>query len=113
MLATSALLSFRDLNDQEHLDGCDIEEGSAVQDFDPQSNTPMVTLGLKSAEKFGEVTTTIKYMGAPDNLLVIWMDFEEGDSFAAEAEKEETKFISAPRVSETLNRSEERRVGKV
>jgi len=105
MLATSARLSFRDVNDQEHLDGGDIEEGSAVQDFDPQSNTPMVTLGLKSAEKFGEVTTTIKDMGAPDNLLVIWMDFEEGDSFAAEAEKEETKFISAPRVSETLNTS--------
>src|SRR5690625_119323 len=49
MLATSARLSFRDVNDQEHLDGGDIEEGSAVQDFDPQSNTPMVTLGLKSA----------------------------------------------------------------
>src|SRR5690625_7836856 len=63
----------------------------------------MVTLGLKSAEKFGEVTTTIKDIGAPDNLLVIWMDFQEGDSFAAEAEKEETKYISAPRVSETLN----------
>ncbi|HLS59558.1 MAG TPA: protein translocase subunit SecDF [Virgibacillus sp.] len=103
MLATSARLSFRDVNDQEHLDGSDIKEGSAKQDFDPQSNTPMVTLGLKSAEKFGEVTTTIKDMGAPDNLLVIWMDFQEGDSFAAEAEKEETKYISAPRVSETLN----------
>ena len=103
MLATSARLSFRDVNDQEHLDGSDIKEGSAKQDFDPQSNTPMVTLGLKSAEKFGEVTTTIKDIGAPDNLLVIWMDFQEGDSFAAEAEKEETKYISAPRVSETLN----------
>src|SRR5690625_1520654 len=50
MLATSARLSFRDVHDVEYLDGSDIEEGSAVQDFDPQSNTPMVTIGLKSAE---------------------------------------------------------------
>src|SRR5699024_4329350 len=36
MLGTSARLSFRDTNDTEHLDGSDIKEGSAKQDFDPQ-----------------------------------------------------------------------------
>src|SRR5690625_6229218 len=43
-----------------------------------------------------------------DNLLVIWMDFEEGDSFEAESTKseDEAKFISAPRVSQTLNTSD-------
>src|SRR5699024_6972878 len=31
MLSTSALLSFRDVNDEEYLDGSDIKEGSAKQ----------------------------------------------------------------------------------
>ena len=103
ILATSARLSFRDVNDVEHLDGSDIKEGSAKQDFDPQTNQPVVTLELKSAEKFGEVTTTIKNMGEPNNLLVIWMDFQEGDSFQEEIQKSEPKYISAPRVSYTIN----------
>src|SRR5690625_2486158 len=88
MLSTSALLSFRDVNDIERLDGSDIKEGSAKQDFDPQSNQPMVTLQLKDASKFADVTTEIKNMGSPNNLLVIWMDFQEGDSFAEEVQKE-------------------------
>lgn len=103
ILATSARLSFRDVNDVEHLDGSDIKEGSAKQDFNPQTNQPVVTLELKSAEKFGEVTTTIKNMGEPNNLLVIWMDFQEGDSFQEEVQKSEPKYISAPRVSYTIN----------
>lgn len=102
ILSTSALLSFRDVHDEEHLDGSDIKEGSARQDFDPQTNQPIVTLQLKDADKFGEVTTDIMNMGSPDNLLVIWMDFQEGDSFEEEAQKAEPKFISAPRVSEPL-----------
>lgn len=103
MLATSAQLSFRDVNDAELLDGSDVKGGSAKQDFDPNTNAPIVTLQLKDASKFGEVTTQIKNMGYPDNVLVIWMDFQDGDSYAAEAVKEEPKFVSAPSVSETLN----------
>ncbi len=106
MLATSAQLSFRDVNDVELLDGSDVKGGSAKQDFDPNTNAPIVTLQLNDASKFGEVTTQIKNMGYPDNLLVIWMDFQEGDSYAAEAAKDDPKFVSAPAVSETLNTSD-------
>ena len=102
ILSTSALLSFRDVNDKEHLNGADIKEGSARQDFDPQSNNPIVTLQLKDANKFGEVTTEIMNMGTPNNLLVIWMDYQEGDSFEEEVQQTEPKFISAPAVSEPL-----------
>lgn len=102
ILSTSALLSFRDVNDKEYLNGTDIKEGSAKQDFDPQSNKPIVTLQLKDANKFGEVTTEIQNMGTPNNLLVIWMDFQEGDSFEEEVQKAEPKFISAPQVSEPI-----------
>ncbi len=102
ILSTSALLSFRDVNDEEYLNGTDIKEGSARQDFDPQSNQPIVTLQLKDADKFGEVTTEIQNMGTPNNLLVIWMDFQEGDSFEEEVQKAEPKFISAPQVSKPI-----------
>ncbi|AXI09570.1 protein translocase subunit SecDF [Oceanobacillus zhaokaii] len=105
MLATSAQLSFRDVNDNELLNGLDVKEGAASQDFDPNTNAPIVSLQLKDASKFAEVTSKIAAMGEPNNLLVIWMDYQEGDSFAEEVTKAEPKFVSAPRVSETLNTS--------
>uniref|UniRef100_UPI00301A880F protein translocase subunit SecDF n=1 Tax=Oceanobacillus massiliensis TaxID=1465765 RepID=UPI00301A880F len=103
LLSTSAQLSFRDVNDEELMDGTDIKEGSAKQDFDPQTNAPIVTLQLKDGAKFGEITTQISQMAEPDNKLVIWMDFQEGDSYEAEALEAEPKFVSAPNVSEPLN----------
>jgi len=43
-------------------------------------------------------------MPAPSNVLVIWLDFEEGvDSYQTEILKEDPKFVSAPRVSEVFN----------
>lgn len=109
MLSTSARLSFRGVDDVEYLDGTDIKEGSAKQDFD-EYNEAIVTLQLQSADKFGKVTTEIANKqpteeGIPGNLLAIWMDYEEGDSFVEEYEKAEPKYISAPRVSETLQTS--------
>ncbi|MFD2046193.1 protein translocase subunit SecDF [Ornithinibacillus salinisoli] len=103
MLSTSANLSFRDVNDNELLDGNDVKEGSAKQDFHPDTNAPIVTLQLKDASKFRDVTSQIKDMGPPDNLLVIWMDFKEGDSFEEEVTKEDPKFVSSPSVRKTLN----------
>src|SRR5699024_9051247 len=39
-----------------------------------------------------------------ENLMVIWMDFTEGeDSFLEEVQKEDPKFISAPTVSQPIN----------
>lgn len=101
MLSTSALLTFRDVNDNKLLDGSDLKEGSARQDFHSETNQPIVTLKLKNANKFGEVTEKIASM-KPENLLVIWMDFKDGDSFIEEIEKEDPKFISAPSVDEPL-----------
>ncbi|MDY0405477.1 protein translocase subunit SecDF [Virgibacillus sp. 179-BFC.A HS] len=102
LLATSARLSFRDVDDKKLLDGSDVKEGSAKQDFDPKTNQPIVTLKLKDANKFAKVTTEVKNM-APNNLLVIWMDYNKGDSFKEESKKKDPKYISAPAVNETLN----------
>ena len=103
ILSTEANLTFRDANDRVLMDGADLAEGGAAQTFDENGN-PSVSLKLKSASKFKEVTQEIVKMPAPNNVLVIWLDFEEGvDSYQTEILKENPKFVSAPRVSEVFN----------
>ncbi|MEN2765879.1 protein translocase subunit SecDF [Ornithinibacillus xuwenensis] len=102
MLATTAKLTFRDVNDTVLLDGSDVKEGSAKQDFHPDTGAPIVTLQLKDADKFGDITSDLAKKSAGENLLVIWMDYQEGDSYEAEALKEDPKFVSAPGVSKPL-----------
>ncbi|UII55006.1 protein translocase subunit SecDF [Cytobacillus spongiae] len=102
ILSTEANLSFRDVNDNELMSGSDLVEGGAKQVFDDKGQ-PSVSLQLKSAKKFKEVTEQIVNM-APNNLLIIWLDFEEGkDSFKAESAKENPKYLSAPTVSQIFN----------
>jgi len=103
LLSTQANLTFRDVDDNLMLDGSDLKEGGAKATFDEQGR-PMVSLELKDPSKFAEVTQQISQKPLGSNLLVIWLDFEEGvDSFAAEAAKEEPKFVSSPQVSERIN----------
>ncbi|SER84915.1 protein translocase subunit SecDF [Psychrobacillus sp. OK032] len=103
ILSTQANLTFRDSDDNIMLDGADLKEGGAKDAFNQQGQ-PIVTLELKDASKFADVTAEIAAKPAPDNVLVIWMDFEEGvDSYAAEVMKPEPKFTSNPRVSQRIN----------
>ncbi len=104
LLSTQANLSFRDADDNLMLDGNDLKAGKAKANFD-ENNNPVVTLEMKDPNKFGEVTSQI-VQKKPDNMLVIWLDFEEGvDSFKEEANKPKPAFISAPMVSKTINSS--------
>ncbi|GAA0334274.1 protein translocase subunit SecDF [Bacillus carboniphilus] len=102
LLATEANISFRDVNDQVLLDGTDLVEGGAKQSFDEQGK-PIVTLELKSADLFADATRKVLEMGQP--VIVIWLDFEEGDSYQEELTKpeEKRKFISNPSVSKVIN----------
>ncbi len=102
ILATEAQLSFRDANDKELLNGADLVENGAQQTYDSTTNEPIVTIKLKDADKFGEVTKKVMNM-APNNQLVIWLDYEKGDSFKKEVQKENPKYVSAPNVSQELN----------
>ncbi|MBP2240550.1 SecD/SecF fusion protein [Cytobacillus eiseniae] len=102
MLSTEANLSFRDVNDVKMMDGSDLAEGGAKQTFDENGN-PSVSLKLVSASTFKDVTQKIVNMGVPNNLLVIWLDFEEGNSFAEESAKEDPAYLSAPQVSQVFN----------
>ncbi|PFO03595.1 protein translocase subunit SecDF [Bacillus sp. AFS076308] len=102
ILSTQANLTFRDANDKLMMDGSDLKQGGAKQTFD-QNGAPSVTLSLKSADKFRKVSEKIMNM-APNNYLVIWLDFEEGkDSFKTEVTKAKPKFLSAPTVKEVFN----------
>ncbi|WGG44353.1 protein translocase subunit SecDF [Rossellomorea sp. DA94] len=105
ILSTQANLTFRDVNDKVRLDGSDLESGSAKQTFDDKNN-PIVSLKLKDRSKFYELTKEISAM-APQNQLVIWLDYEEGkDSYKAEVGKEDPKFISDPAVRKPINSDE-------
>ncbi|MFD1362949.1 protein translocase subunit SecDF [Lentibacillus salinarum] len=109
LLSTSARLSFRNVDDEQLMDGSDLVEGAASQDFSQQTNEPIVTLQLQDASKFRDITSELssKYEPVPfpqrEDLLVIWMDYQEGDSFAEEVQKDDPKYVSAAGVKETLN----------
>ncbi|QWG60552.1 protein translocase subunit SecDF [Bacillus mycoides] len=111
MLSTQAKLTFRDVDDNLLMDGADLKGGGAKQTFDEQGRAS-VGLTLKSAEKFREVTEKISKMPPPTNLMVIWLDFEEGkDSYKAESAKPNPKFLSAATVSQVFNQAEVSIVG--
>ncbi|MBF0713432.1 protein translocase subunit SecD [Gemella sp. GH3] len=102
VLSTQANLTIRDTDDNVLLDGSDLQENGASQGYAEYSK-PIVTLKLKDAEKFGRITSEISKRGVGNNLMVIWMDYQEGDSYAEEAKKTNHKFISAPQVTQTIN----------
>ncbi|WP_066365484.1 protein translocase subunit SecDF [Neobacillus fumarioli] len=105
ILSTQANLTFRDVNDKLMMDGSDLKQGGAKQTFD-QDGKPSVTLTLKSAAKFAKVTKEISSKPYPNNLLVIWLDFQEGkDSFKKEAGKKHPKYLSAPTVNQVFNQN--------
>ncbi|WP_020060826.1 protein translocase subunit SecDF [Bacillus sp. 123MFChir2] len=110
VLSTQAKLTFRDVNDNILMDGADLATNGAKQTFDEQGR-PSVGLKLKSADKFRQVTEKVLSM-KPNNLMVIWLDFEEGkDSYKAEAAKPKPKYLSAATVSQVFNQAEVSIVG--
>ncbi|WP_100331691.1 protein translocase subunit SecDF [Bacillus xiapuensis] len=105
LLSTQANLTFRDVNDKLMLDGQDIVQSGTKQSFDENGN-PSVAVQLKDRKKFKKVTEHILSL-APNNQMVIWLDFEEGkDSYAKEAQKKNPKFISSATVGEVFNTNE-------
>src|SRR5690625_2892812 len=51
LLSTTARLEFRGVDDKLYFDGSELVEGSARQDFDPTSNTPVVSLQVKRTDR--------------------------------------------------------------
>ncbi|KHE73131.1 protein translocase subunit SecDF [Halobacillus sp. BBL2006] len=112
LLATTAELSFRGANGEKYLDGSDLVEGSAEQTFDSRTNQPVVSLKVKDASKFYEISKEI--YNTPDNpdtaypedVMVIWLDYKEADTtFAKEYGKPDPAYLSAPGFSDGPIRS--------
>jgi len=103
LLSTQANLTFRDFEDNLILDGNDLKEGKAKPEFN-QGGQPVVTLEMKDPNKFGEVTSEISKIPAPNNVMVIWLDFEEGvSSYKEEIMKADPAFVSAPNVRAAIH----------
>ncbi|MFD1781162.1 protein translocase subunit SecDF [Fredinandcohnia salidurans] len=103
ILSTQAKLTFRDVNDNVLLDGSQLAQNGASQAFD-QMGKPAVSLTVKNSDDLKNATQKVLDQ-APNNLMVIWLDFEEGvDSFEAESKKPNPKYLSAATVNEVFNR---------
>lgn len=107
MLGTTANLTFRDYDDNELSDASIIADGGASLGY--QDGKPVVSLKIADGSKFGEITSTIAAKGTSSgqNIMVIWLDYEDGDSYVAERQKElagqEPKYISAASVTSTIS----------
>ncbi len=75
ILSSSASLTFRDAYDNLLMTS-DVLAGSVKLTYG-QSGRPAVLLPIKDTEKFYEVTSKVKDM--KDNIIVIWLDFKEGE----------------------------------
>ena len=106
IISSTANLTFRDVNDNLLADGVIVKEGGASLSY--ENGVPLVSLKIEDSAKFAQITGDVAKMSSGNNLIVAWLDFEEGvDSYRAEAEKdkngEEAKYISAASVSEAIN----------
>lgn len=105
VISSTANLTFRDVDDNLLMDATVLEEGGASVSAD-EYGRPSVNLKLKDSNKFYEVTKAVAAKGEGKNLMVAWLDFDEAtDSYAAESQKENPRFISAASVKSGINGS--------
>ena len=106
MIGTTANLTFRDIDDNELADSSILTEGGASLGYN-ENGQPIVSLKIKDTDKFAEMTSEISKKSTGENIMIIWLDYTEGDSYKEEATKaangEEPKYISAASVSSSIS----------
>ncbi len=101
IISTTANLTFRDVNDKLLADADILTEGGASLGY--ENGFVVVSLKINDTDKFYELTKTVSEMPSGNNLIVTWLDFEEGvDSYKAEVGKTSPKYISAASVSQGI-----------
>lgn len=81
-LSTVASLTFRDVNDNLLMASDVLEPGKAKVGQDEAGN-PAVALTVKNKDEFYKVTKEISERGEGENMIVIWLDFNQmTDQFA-------------------------------
>lgn len=105
MISATANLTFRDINDNLLADATIVNEGGATLGF--QEGKPIVSLKIADKAKFAEITQQVSAMGQPNNLMITWLDFSEGDSYVKEAQAHKAgqspKYISAAQVTSRID----------
>lgn len=102
IISSTANLTFRDVNDNLLMDASVLEEGGASVSQDQYGNY-VVNLSLKDSATFYQVTSEVAQRGSGQNLIVAWLDWQEGDSYAAESHEKNPAYISAATVSEGIS----------
>lgn len=81
MITSQGLITFRDVNDAFLANGTDfLKPGGASLAY--QEGKPIVSLNVKDSSKIEQITSKLKDRKEGENLMVIWIDFENGvDSY--------------------------------
>ena len=106
-ISTTAVLSFRDVNDKLLLTSDILGRNGASLSQNPQNFQYQVKLDIKDTEKFYNVTKEISSRSS-ENIIVTWLDFDENtDSFEKERDicgkDGNMKCISSAYVNEGLS----------
>ncbi len=106
----SSVLSFRDINDDLLMTSQVLKEECASVDIKPDNSSYRVKLNIENTEKFYNVTKELSERENDENIIVIWVDFEEGiDSFKKQKNtcgtSENKKCISYAYVNNGLGNS--------
>lgn len=107
-ISTTAVLSFRDVNDKLLMTSDILGNNGASLTQDSKSFQYEVKLDIKDTAKFYEVTKKISQRSNGENTIVIWLDYnEELDSYENEkgtcGKDSNMKCISAASVNEGLD----------
>lgn len=105
VISSTANLTFRDVNDNLLADASIIEEGGASLAY--ENGAPVVSLQIADSARFAEITEQVSQMGSGNNIMVVWLDYEEGDSYVEETAVAqaggEPKYISAAQVTSSIS----------
>lgn len=105
-LSTVATLSFRDVDDNLLMTSDVLNQSHAAKIGQDGSGNPAVSLSIKDNDKFYNVTNKIKDKEDGKNLIVIWLDYQEGDSYAKEGAncgKSGSRCLSAASVKQAFS----------
>ena len=111
-ISTTAVLSFRDINDNLLMSSDVLGRGGAKVEYDNQRLSYAVQLDIKDTAKFYDVTKEISEKTDGENLMITWLDFNEETDSYKEFNKDGSncgdgnmKCISAASVDEGLDSS--------
>lgn len=107
-ISTTAILSFRDINDNLLMTSEVLDKGGASAVASARyPGYYSVNLKIKNSSSFYQATKQVSQMTTGDNLIITWLDFEEGvdtfENYKKTCGNGNMKCISAAQVEEGIN----------